>query len=167
MRFTTTALLALVFAMNGCGGAEHRILGTDIPLVPGTALKNKDFTTSRGKVQSGQATFTGSIFDALERARWTARGFEIDGWSQESLTGTPERAVAIFTQAVPRTDKERVATMTVVASQIRGTATITVTERPVKPPAAAPKDAAQSDSTADETTKDTTKETTKDATKDT
>jgi hypothetical protein len=162
MRYTTTALLALVFALNGCGGPEHRILGTDIPLVPGTALKNKDFTTARGKVQSGQATFTGSIFDALERARWTARGFEIDGWTQESLTGTPEQAVAIFTQAVPKTDKERVATMTVVASQVRGTATIVVTDRTVKPPASAPKDTAGSDSSTKDTTEDTTKDTTKD-----
>ena len=131
MTARTIVLLTLALVMNGCGGPQHRISGTDIPLVPGTALKSNDFQTARGRVQSGEAMFTGSIFDALERARWAGRGFEKDGWTQESLTGTPEQATAVFTQAVPGTDTERVATMSVVASQIRGVARIIVTKRPM------------------------------------
>jgi hypothetical protein len=143
---------ALFFVMNGCGGPKHRISGTDMPLVPGTAVKTNDLKSSRGLIQSGEVTFTGAIFDALERARWTARGFEKDGWAQQSLTGTPERATAIFTQALPKTDNERVATVNVISSQVRGIATITVEVRPITGSATKP-DAAEGAVPAETSTK--------------
>ena len=148
MTARTLVLLALVLVLNGCGGAEHRILGTDIPLVPGTALQSNDFKSSRGRVESGEVEFTGSIFDALERARWTGRGFEKDGWTQESLTGTPEQATAVFTQPLRGSDTERVATLDVVASQVRGVARITISERPIASAGSKPKDTSKPASSA-------------------
>lgn len=118
--------------LSACAGNDHRILGTDLPLVPGTTLTENTLVVRGGRASSGAVTFDGSIFDALERARWTGRGFEKDGWTEASITGTPEAATGVWTQRLPGGERERVATLEITASQVRGVAVITVTDRAVE-----------------------------------
>ena len=124
------AVLAVSF-LSSCADMGHRLTGTDIPKVPSAQLVESSLKSVRGRIQSGKVVFSGSIFDALERIRWTERGFKIDGWTQRSVTGTPREATAIYTSPWDEAE-EHVAVLHVVAAQIRGTATITVNLRPIK-----------------------------------
>ena len=124
------AVLAGSF-LASCASKAHRLTGTDLPKVPSTQLVETSLKSVRGRTESGTVVFSGSIFDALERIRWTERGFKTDGWTQRSVTGTPREATAIYTS--PWNDEEeRVAVLHVVAAQIRGSATITVNVEPLK-----------------------------------
>ena len=130
MRIGSICLLGLACLLGACSSPSHRINGTDVPNIPGTKLVQSSFKSSGGSVEAGQATFSGSIYDAMERARWAGRGFLKDGWTEVSLTGTPQEATAIFTAPWPGDGMQRVATLDITASQLRGSATITVKVEP-------------------------------------
>ena len=130
MRNSQLILAGALLSLVACAAPAHRLHGTDLPKVPETTMASNNLELVRGKAFSGDVTFTGTIFDALERARWTARGFEIDGWTEQSLTGSPSKATAIFTMPGTQPGTERVATLDVVASQVRGTAVISIKIKP-------------------------------------
>jgi hypothetical protein len=130
MRFVPICLLGLGCLLGACEATSHRIQGTDVPKIPGTTLVQSSFQSSGGRVQAGEATFSGSIYDAMERARWAGRGFKQDGWTRQSLTGSPTKATAVFTAPWTGEGLHRVATLEITASQLRGAATITVTVEP-------------------------------------
>ena len=130
MRFGPIFLTGLVFLATACSTPAHRISGTDVPNIPGTTLVQSSFQSVRGSVEAGEATFSGSIYDALERARWTRRGFLKDGWAEESITGTPLQATAVFTSPWPGKHLRRVAVVDISAAQFRGSATVTVSVEP-------------------------------------
>lgn len=126
MRIMFPLLAAVLVFMTACASTAHRVSGTDVPRVPETEVKSNSLVFSGGRAESGKVEFTGTIYDALERARWTARGFAIDGWTEVSLGGSAAEAKALFTSAWRQPGTERVATLRVIAAQLHGSATITI-----------------------------------------
>lgn len=131
MRFAFPLLMTLLVSLVACASQSHRLRGSDLPRVPETQIETNSLEIWQGKARSGEVLFTGPIFDALERARWTARGFRIDGWTEKSLSGTPADATAVFTSSWSEAGTERIATLHILASRVRGSATINVEIKPV------------------------------------
>ena len=119
-------LVGLLCSFGGCQSRDHLILGTDIPRIPELDLASTQAERERNKVSDAEFIFTGPIFDALERVRWTTRGFKKDGWKRVSIGGNASEANGVFTQPWHAPGMLRMAKLHVVASQVRGTATITV-----------------------------------------
>lgn len=133
--FRLCASLVCVFVLWGCEDTRHRISGTDIPGVHGLAIESSDVTWSdqyRG-VESGTFELEGAIYDALERIRWSSRGFKKDGWTQVSITGTPDEATGVFRERWHDPGMERIATMHVVAGRTNGHAKLVIRVQKVAP----------------------------------
>jgi hypothetical protein len=112
--------------------------GTDIPRVPELTLSSAQVQHERNKVSSAEFTFTGPIFDALERIRWASRGFDKDGWTKVSISGNSSEANAVFSMSWYTPGMERMANLHVVASDTHGTATILVSIEKVPKQASQP-----------------------------
>lgn len=115
-----------LFTQTGCQSTEHRISGTDIPKIPELTLVHSETEGERSRVRSAEFRFDGPVFDALERIRWTSTGFEKDGWTLDSITGNAAEAEAIFSMPWHEPGMRRVADLHVIASQVRGKATLLV-----------------------------------------
>ena len=114
--------------LSACESASHRITGTDIPGVHGLKLVSSyDVRQSGRHIAFGVFQFEGPIYDALERVRWSARGFRRDEWKTESISGNPNSASGIFTQAWKSPERHRVARLEVTADRVHGVAELTVT----------------------------------------
>ena len=121
-------LLGLLIAVGACQTSDHRIAGTNIPGVHGLELTSSSNVKQSGRhIAFGEFVFKGPIYDALERVRWSARGFELDGWKAVSISGRPDAATGVFTQPWPVPDMERLAKLQIVASKTEGSATLSVT----------------------------------------
>ena len=130
MRFTFLLLIIAVALMVACESDQHRLQGTDIPRVPETTVESNTLELHGRRAISGTVRFVGPIYDALERVRWTARGFDLDGWKEVSLTGTPAEANALFVSEWHEPGTERVAKLHIVASHVRGQAILTIEVKP-------------------------------------
>ena len=126
-------LPVLVTAFSaGCSNPHKQLGGTDIPVVP--QLDHVDTAVvdgSKSKIEAGTVTFRGTVYDALERARWSVSNFEHNGWNLESITGTQQKATAVFGNAKVLNGIQRVATLVVTADRRNGTAVIHFSNRKV------------------------------------
>jgi len=117
--------------LASCADHSHRVDGTDLPKVPSTKVQATTLKSVQGRTEEGRILFSGSIYDALERIRWTGRGFKADGWTQRAVSGSPREATALFTSPWSG-DEERLAVLHVVADPVHGTATVTVSIEAIK-----------------------------------
>ena len=116
----------------GCSNPHKQLGGTDIPVVP--QLDHVDTTVVDGsntRIDAGTVTFRGTVYDALERARWSVSNFEHNGWVLESITGTQQKATAVFGNAKVLNGVQRIATLVVTADRRNGTAVIHFSNREV------------------------------------
>ena len=120
-------LTAVLVALGGCDSQSHWIGGTDVPKVVGLQLTYSKVEKIKRRISFGEFTFNGPIYDALERVRWTARSFEKDGWTVESISGSPDTATGIFTQPWSVPDMKRLAKLQIVASKTNGSAVLSIT----------------------------------------
>lgn len=126
-------LVLLASLPAGCSSSHLQVPGTDIPRVPHLELINiQTIEGSKSQMTKGKAIFEGTIFDALERIRWSTANFEHSGWTLESVTGTPQKATGIFFKNSKdgTVTTQRIATLVVTANRRKGTAVVEFSTRP-------------------------------------